>query len=296
MKKLIFFGLFVFGVAIHAQESANRFFYELSYAPNKDSLTKKNEVMTILDITPKKSIYREYLMVSQDSLLKVEVEAMQKSGTYKDLTKLIKQPKFAHKIVKTYPSMEVTYSEQILQDIVAYKETENFNWKIETEKSKVGDYAVQKATAEFGGRKWTAWFTTELPFQDGPYKFSGLPGLIVKIADDQNNFSWVLKGNKKMDNYQEESYSEQLMKQFGQGIKVLDVSRDKFEQTYAAYKKDPFGSIRSQLSQIPPTAKMPDGTPMLQMLKEQEEKLKKFLNETSNTIELTAPKSTSEGG
>lgn len=290
MKNLLLGLLTIFSFVLNAQESANRFFYELTYAPNKDSLQKKVKTMTILDITKDRSIYKDYLMVSQDSILKIEVEAMQKSGTYKDLSKSIKTPKFAHKVFKTYPGMEVIYSEQILQDQVSFKENLALDWKIDGEKKKIGEYNTQKATLDFGGRKWTAWFSSELPFQDGPYKFHGLPGLIVQISDDQDNYSWILEGNKKVENYEEESYSEKLQKQFGQGNKKLEVSKERFTTLYEAYKKDPFGSIRSQLAQIPATAKMPDGTSVSQMLKDQEAQLKKFLNDNSNSIEIAAPK------
>ncbi|MGI9650573.1 GLPGLI family protein [Chryseobacterium sp. RLHN22] len=287
--KNIFSILFIVVFAIaNAQETANRFFYELTYAPNKDSLEKKNKEMMILDITKDKSIYRDYLAVSQDSILKVEVEAMQKAGAFKDISKSIKQPKFSHIITKTYPAMDVSYTDYILQDKVSYKDEKPFEWKILGDKAKIGEYNAQKATATFGGRNWIAWFTTDVPFQDGPYKFRGLPGLIVKVEDDAKNYSWELKGNKKIADYNPESYSEKLMKQFGQGKNNLEVSRDKFETMYAAYKKDPFGSIRSQLAMIPADAKMPDGTSMSQMMRDAEDKLKKHLKENSNAIEINA--------
>jgi len=287
--KNIFSILFIAVFAIaNAQETANRFFYELTYAPNKDSLEKKNKEMMILDITKDKSIYRDYLAVSQDSILKVEVEAMQKAGAFKDISKSIKQPKFSHIITKTYPAMDVSYTDYILQDKVSYKDEKPFEWKILGDKAKIGEYNAQKATATFGGRNWIAWFTTDVPFQDGPYKFRGLPGLIVKVEDDAKNYSWELKGNKKIADYNPESYSEKLMKQFGQGKNNLEVSRDKFETMYAAYKKDPFGSIRSQLAMIPADAKMPDGTSMSQMMRDAEDKLKKHLKENSNAIEISA--------
>ncbi len=287
MKKLLLiFGILV-SLAATAQQTANRFFYELSYAPNKDSVAKKLKEMMILDITQDKSIYRDYLMVSQDSALRVQIEAMQKSGTYKDISKSIKQPKFSHTIVKSYPSMGITYSDFILQDIVSYKEDVKFNWKIEKDQKKIGEYNTQKATTDFGGRKWTAWFTTDLPFQDGPYKFYGLPGLIVQIQDDGNNYSWLLQGNKKISNYTEQSYTEELMKQNPQS-KRLEVSKEKYQQMREAYKKDPFGSIRTQIAQIPADFKAPDGRPFSQVLKEQEAQLKKTLNENNNEIEVPA--------
>lgn len=59
---------------------------------------------------------------------------------------------------------------------------------------------------------------------------------------------------------------------------------------YNAYRKDPFGSIRVQLAQIPPDFKLQDGTLMSQLIKEQEEKLKKYLSENDNAIEIPEPK------
>ena len=289
MKRILALCLFIVAVGVSAQVSANRFFYELTYRPGVevDSLHK---TMTILDVTKEKSLYRDFLMVSQDSFLEVEMEKMRKSGTFKDLSKMFKTPKFSYKITKTYPSMDIRYTDQILQDVVAYEEKLALDWKIQEEKSMIGEYSAQKATTQFGGRSWTAWFSAELPMPDGPYKFHGLPGLIVKISDSENHYSWELKGNKPVADFQEISYSEKMQKEFGGGRgETLLVDRKRFEQMYEAYRKDPFGSIRSQLAQVPHDAKMPDGTSVAQMLKNQEEQLKKFLNENNNSIERTGP-------
>ena len=50
-----------------------------------------------------------------------------------------------------------------------------------------------KKRQEFAGRKWTAWFCRRTSFNDGPYKFKGLPGLIVKISDETNSHSMELR-------------------------------------------------------------------------------------------------------
>lgn len=58
------------------------------------------------------------------------------------------------------------------------------NWKIEESRdSIILGYSCQKATCRFAGRDYIAWYTMEIPVSDGPYKFQGLPGLIVRIAD-----------------------------------------------------------------------------------------------------------------
>ncbi|RNA61052.1 GLPGLI family protein [Chryseobacterium nematophagum] len=292
MKKLFsifFIALFVFMSAQdnESKETANRFFYELTFKPKKDS-AKLEKVMTVLDIVKDRSIYRDYTVIGQDSIIKVQVEAMQKSGVFKDMSKSIKMPKFSEKIIKSYPEMKVEYVERIASGFtplgIAYYETIKFDWKISTDKEKIGSYNAQKATTEFGGRKWTAWFSTDVPFQDGPYKFSGLPGLIVKIEDADKNYSWVLQGNKKVQDWQELSYTEKIS---GMNLKVNELPREKFEKTFNDFKKDPFATVRPMMTQDVMSKSIPgmDGT-VGDMMKKQEKMYKDFFNANDNPIEL----------
>ncbi|MGK6343347.1 GLPGLI family protein [Chryseobacterium sp. DT-3] len=297
MKNLFsvfFIALFAFGSAQDSKESketANRFFYELTFKPKKDS-TKMDKVITILDITDKnRSIYQDYTVIAQDSIMKVEIEAMQKAGIMKDLSKTIKTPKISARIYKSYPGMKVQYVDKIASGFtptnIGYSEDLKFNWNILNDKQKIGEYNTQKATTEFGGRKWTAWFSTDLPFQDGPYKFFGLPGLIVKIEDDQKNYSWVLQGNKKVKDYTEYSYIENLMQ--AKGGKVNELSREKFEKTFSDFKKDPFASIRPMMTQEMLSKTVPgmDGT-VGDMVKKQEKQYKDFYSANDNPIEISS--------
>lgn len=291
MKKQFTIILLMIAFVANAQISANRFFYELTFKPKKDS-AKTEKVMTILDITKDKSLYRDYTMVAQDSIVKVAVEEMQKSGVFKDMSKMITMPKFAFKIEKEYPGMKETYLDRISSGFtpvqIGYNEEPNFNWKISPEKEKIGDYDTQKATTEYGGRQWTAWFSTSIPFQDGPYKFKGLPGLIVKIEDKDKNYSWVLKGNKKIENFEELSYAEKISP--GGGGKLTIVPREKFEKTMAQYKKDPFATMRPMLTKEIMDRKMP-GSEMTvgEMIKKQEKMTRDFYDANNNPIEVSGP-------
>lgn len=58
-------------------------------------------------------------------------------------------------------------------------------------------YDCQEATTEYAGRNYKAWFTTELPLPYGPYKFGGLPGLILRIQDAESQYNWECSGFEK---------------------------------------------------------------------------------------------------
>lgn len=287
MKKYFSILLLVIAFVVNAQATANRFFYELSFKPKQDS-AKMDKVMTILDIVKDKSIYRDYTMVAQDSIMKIYVEEMRKSGIYKDFSKIMTMPKFGYKVEKAYPGMKETYSDRITSGftpvLIGYNEEPKFNWKVSGEKEKIGDYNTQKATTEYGGRTWTAWFSTDLPFQDGPYKFYGLPGLIIKVEDTGKNYSWLLRGNKKVDNFEELSYMEKM--QPGGSGKLTVVPREKFEKTMTEYKKDPFATMRPMLTKEMMANKMPGSDQTIgDMIKQQEKMTRDFYDANNNPIE-----------
>ena len=293
MKKIFMLFAFTAFFALNAQETANRFFYELTFKPKKDS-AKVEKVMTILDVVKDKSIYRDYTIVAQDSILKIQIEAMQKSGFFKDISKSVTMPKFSEKIYKFYPSMKVQYVDRVANGFtpmnIGYNEDLKFNWKIDAQKEKIGAYNAQKATTEYGGRKWTAWFTADIPLQDGPFKFHGLPGLIVKVTDDGNNYSWELKGNKKVENFNEIPYIE-TVSPGGDGGKVVEVSREKFEKTFGEFKKDPMATARPYFTTEVLSQKIPGSDLTIgQMVKQQEKMLNDFFNANDNPIEIPAPK------
>lgn len=67
------------------------------------------------------------------------------------------------------------------------------DWEISSETKKIGNFTCQMATTEFRGRNYTAWFTTDIPISDGPWKFSGLPGMILEVSSDDGQYAFLFK-------------------------------------------------------------------------------------------------------
>lgn len=96
-------------------------------------------------------------------------------------------------IVKT--PEEIVFSDRLVTSCFYYKEpTPDFQWSLRQDTCSILGYPCQKAVCEYGGRVWTAWFTTYIPISDGPYKFSGLPGLILSISDEDQFFIFEMSG------------------------------------------------------------------------------------------------------
>lgn len=74
-----------------------------------------------------------------------------------------------------------------------YSEEPNFDWKLKEESKQIDNYLCKKATIQYGGRNWVAWYTVEIPLPYGPYKFKGLPGLIIKMYDETESYIFEVK-------------------------------------------------------------------------------------------------------
>ena len=82
-----------------------------------------------------------------------------------------------------------------MEQYVVEEPIENIDWTLSEDSLKnVLGYDCIMATADYHGRKWTAWFTPEIPLQAGPWKLAGLPGLILEADADNGGYSFVATG------------------------------------------------------------------------------------------------------
>ncbi|KAA0130686.1 GLPGLI family protein [Chryseobacterium sp. SN22] len=126
----------------------------------------------------------------------------------------------------------------------SFKTTDKINWKISGETRQVQQYMLQKATATFGGRNWVAWFSREIPFNEGPFKFSGLPGLVFEIYDTKKNFIYnLIKSQELPETFHTEDFLESNF-----GNKAISINEKQRQKLLTEFFNDPFSFERTNLN------------------------------------------------
>lgn len=246
MKKFTLFFI-LFSVLCFSQ--TNRFIYEYKYIPNlKEKDTVRMEMM-LLDINEKGSRYYSHEKFVQDSIMKADFDRQIAMGSNDiKLNQRARLGRISYQVTKQYPDFKTALITQIGEDKYNVLESETLSWKILPETQKIGAYETQKATASFGGRNWIAWFSKDIPFQDGPYKFHGLPGLIVKAEDTTGSHIMTLVANKKI---KSESFDTEIKGPAMAGgifdAKTLQVDEKKLKKIWNDYLNDPAKSMREMM-------------------------------------------------
>jgi len=108
-----------------------------------------------------------------------KVEAEEEKTGYKEYMK------YDHK------KKELLFFEYMGQQPVLVTDTYNkLAWDITGETKKIAGFECIKASADFRGRNWIAWFTPDIPLSYGPWKLHGLPGLIIQAYDETEKYIW----------------------------------------------------------------------------------------------------------
>ena len=96
-------------------------------------------------------------------------------------------------------SVSTTYDQAGMGECGYYDEPfSEIDWVINEDSTKtILDYQCIMATTDYHGRKWAVWFTPEIPMQDGPWKFCGLPGLIMEASEPSGQHSFTVTGIEK---------------------------------------------------------------------------------------------------
>lgn len=218
------------GMQINAQ--TYRFIYELQYRfePNGTSYDKEEMV---LDINTEEVKFYELEFLVSDSLNILHGGISSQHTSQSGQTIIRKRNSNKNKNFVQIMMMPYYY---------VFETEDNIQWKIEADTKKINNYNLQRATAVFGGRNWTAWFTPDINIPEGPYKFRGLPGLVLYVEDDKKDFIYSFSRNKNLPKtYDTKSFLEKHY-----SLDPIAIDLKKWVKLNLEFYNDPYARMRTE--------------------------------------------------
>ena len=212
--------------------------YETKMITDTLNPEKKIEESMVLKVGTTSSSYYSYTRYLTDSLFG---EQLKKGGNVRIEKKNEENMGIVtYQIYKNYPAGKVTTLDRLAMNrFRCEEENEMPAWELLPDTATILSYSCQKAVCRFKGREYEAWFTPEIPRNEGPWKLYGLPGLILKASDSQGHYTFECTGLTNND--------EKLM--FGaDGFE--SISRKNLNRIYERYAADPIGYVTSSSPNI----------------------------------------------
>jgi GLPGLI family protein len=202
MKLLFLILFFAISNTVFANDST-AFSCKYRYSWQKDSTNINSKFDDIMILTIKNNVSIYYSSLSQLGTRKKEkyLSDLEKSPDHNNVVSIgANYEKLAGEFfIKNetevlqidYLRKEVHETNRLVTEYYGYTDSLiSPVWKIETSTDSILGQQCQMATTTFKGRNYTAWFAPGIPYNMGPWLFNGLPGLILKIADDKNQFQF----------------------------------------------------------------------------------------------------------
>ena len=132
---------------------------------------------------------------------------------------------------ENHPSGRLTHTEKICEDWFRYdEEMPALDWELTDSVTTVLGYECHGAVCSFRGRKWTVFYSEDIPLPDGPWKLHGLPGLIMKASDEKGHYTFECIGIKSKADRPITIYK----------VPFNDVSRRDYYDTRHRYEVNPY--------------------------------------------------------
>lgn len=150
--------------------------YHMKYI--SDSLNKETYLeadMTLLS-NKNESYYFNGAMVKFYQDLKYQTKTF--SNVQDIANNYIPLPKIRHNVWKINDIIKVTTP---LGKYNYSYNSDKIEWELLGDIKKIEKYTCHLAKATVDNDIYFAWYTTEIPFSEGPFKFKGLPGLILEL-------------------------------------------------------------------------------------------------------------------
>ncbi|WBL22875.1 GLPGLI family protein [Zunongwangia sp. HRR-M8] len=226
---------------LQAQNKLNyRVSYELTYKLDSTDLeSSKSEVMWLFANNDSS------LFISRGAALKDSISVnvnIADIGSERWKSKMeAAKTEFEYRIFKNKSENKLGYGIKLMDDKLYYsQDIDKIKWDIHADAKKIAGYNAQKATTSFAGRDYIAWFTSEIPLTDGPYKFAGLPGLILELQDTEAEYVFKFAGFEELANPLEyEIFPE----------KYKEVKKKELLDLVETYEKDPISYVNNYVGE-----------------------------------------------
>lgn len=205
-----------------------------------DTLKKKRFSETMmLEVGKKCSKFYSYTKYVGDSVFAADLANNVSQEVMLEHSKQFGQSRLNEQTYKRYPTGKVTTLDEIGGDInrLRCEETEERpQWTLSEDTATILSYVCRKAVCRFKGRNWTAWFASEVPASEGPWKLFGLPGLILKAEDSEGHYIFTCSGIEQCHNYRPIHFN---------GKDYEPLNRKAYNKIHERYWADPVGFIMS---------------------------------------------------
>ncbi len=170
-------------------ESDMEFMYDYTWSVDTTVDDAFKTERMILQIAPDMSMFSSYGKIQVDSLLMCSTSDDILANPERYMKGL------SESVVKRRSDNTITVTYKICNDWFRFSEpVPDFRWELTGEEKEVLGYLCQGARCTFRGRDFTAWFTDDIPVSDGPWKFCGLPGLILEAGDSAGEYVFKCVG------------------------------------------------------------------------------------------------------
>ena len=140
---------------------------------------------------------------------------------------------------KWYKNNTIVVRDCVFTNNYVYEEPfPQYSWQLSNETINILGHQCQKATTKFRGREWIVWYAEDIPISDGPWKFCGLPGLILKAEDSKGEHKFEVVAIRKAN--EDFGYSEELH--------YIKTTREKFNKAKLDYKNEAWKMFSGELA------------------------------------------------
>lgn len=139
----------------------------------------------------------------------------------------------------TNDTISITRIPLYKSELIYYDDGQNITMNFTGNSKKINEYNCQEVKIDLNGRKYSIWFTPDIQTYFAPFRFNGLPGLVVELYEETNKIKLTLNSIKKsndtvdFDKYKKYILSKKVLKYEDYEKKVINIMTLKKTTTIA---------------------------------------------------------------